>query len=125
MNNSHKYNGQFNTEIPIFKKLYDLFRNFYTFEFDFPKKDRYTLGQRCETYILEILEGIMAAAQISNKEEKRKILERTSQKLDSLKVLIRLAFDVNALTEKRYILCENHLQEVGRMLGGWIKSTSE
>jgi len=38
-------------------------REFYIFELDFPKKDRYTLGQRCELYIVDILEGIMMAAQ--------------------------------------------------------------
>ncbi len=111
-------------EIPIFKKSYDFLREFYVFQIDFPKKDRYTLGQRCENCLLDVLEGVIVAAQ-SGKDEKLKVLQLVSNKLDILKILVRLAADLKALSEKRYIICENRLQEIGRMLGGWIKSTHE
>jgi len=124
MENVHVFNGQFSMEIPIFKKAYSLIKEFYIFELDFPKKDRYTLGQRCESVMLEILEGIMLAAQ-SSKEVKVVILQKVSNKLDILKVLIRLATELNILSEKRYIVCQNHIQEIGKMLGGWLKSTRE
>lgn len=109
-------------DIPIFKKTYDFLKEFYIFELDFPKKDRYTLGQRCEEYILQILEGIMIAAQ-TTRNHKLPILESVSKKLDILKVFIRMASDLNVLSDKRYIVCQNHIQEIGKMLGGWIKST--
>ena len=121
INDSHKYSGQFNLEIPIFKKSYDFFREFYVFELDFPKKDHYTIGQRCELYIIDILEGVIAAAQ-TEKTRKLEILERVSNRLDLLKVFIRLAADLKVLSDKRYIVCQNYLQEIGKMLGGWIRS---
>lgn len=111
-------------EIPIFKKTYGLMKDFYKFQFDFPKKDRYTMGQRCETYILEILEGIIAAGQLP-KERKLAVLERASNKLDMLKVFIRLAADLEVLSEKRYIVCQNSIQEIGKMFGGWIRSIKD
>lgn len=120
---SHGYGG-FTMEIPIFKKTYELFREFYAFQLDFPKKDRYTLGQRCETYILEILEGIISAGQLP-KEKKLAVLERASNKLDMLKVFTRLAADLNILSEKRYIVCQSYMQEIGKMLGGWIKASRD
>ena len=94
------------------------------FELDFPKKDRYTLGQRCEEHILQVLEGVMLAAQ-TGRADKLPILESVSNKLDILKVFIRLANDLDVLSDNRYILCQNHIQEIGKMLGGWIKSTRE
>ena len=124
INDSHKYVGQFSMDIPIFKKTYDFLKEFYVFELDFPKKDRYVLGQRCELYIIDILEGVMVAAQ-TEKSKKLQILEQVSNKLDLLKVFIRLASDLNALSDKRYIVCQNHLQEIGKMLGGWIRSVRE
>jgi putative aminopeptidase FrvX len=33
--------------------------------------------------------------------------------------------DVKAIDSKKYVLIEAHLDEIGRMLGGWIKSTKE
>lgn len=120
----HIKTSQFTLDIPIFKKTYEFFKEFYVFELDFPKKDRYTLGQRCENIILEVLEGIIAAGQIS-KDKKLSILERVSNKLDLLKIFIRLAYDLNVLSDNRYIVCQNYLQEIGRMLGGWMKSVRE
>ena len=122
--NNHKNTGQFNLETPIFKKTYDFLKEFYIFQLDFPKKDRYSLGQRCETYLLGVLEGIMLAAQ-TTRNHKLPILESVSNKLDILKVFIRMASDLDVLSDKRYIVCQNHIQEIGKMLGGWIKSTRE
>ena len=122
--NNHKNTGQFNLETPIFKKTYDFLKEFYIFQLDFPKKDRYSLGQRCETYLLGVLEGIMLASQTS-KDRKYLILQQTSSKLDMLKVFVRLAGDIKILSDNRYIKCQNQIQEIGKMLGGWMKSVHE
>ena len=70
------------------------------------------------------LEGIMLASQTS-KDRKYQILQQASSKLDMLKVFIRLAGDVKILSDSRYIKCQNQIQEIGKMLGGWMKSTNE
>lgn len=44
--------------------------------------------------------------------------------LDMLKVLVRLAKDNKALYPNQYLILEERLQEIGRMLGGWIKSSN-
>jgi len=41
--------------------------------------------------------------------------------LDLLKILIRAAKDVQALPENKYLSLQTQIQEIGRMLGGWIK----
>ena len=52
-------------------------------------------------------------------------LERTSVKLNFLKVCVRLLKDIKAINSKTYIVLEAELDEIGKMLGGWIKSTKE
>ena len=44
-------------------------------------------------------------------------------KLDIVRVFLRLAKDVKAIENKKYQLLESQTEEVGRMLGGWIKSS--
>ena len=44
-------------------------------------------------------------------------------KIDVLRVLIRLAKEIKALDNKKYLISQECLDEIGRMLGGWIKST--
>ncbi|SRR3989339_146744 len=111
-----------NLDIPIFKMSYDLYKEFYCLRLSVPKQDRYTLWQKCENLLIEILEGILSASQQS-KLEKLPILEKTSIKLNFLRVCIRLMQDIRAISSKKYILIEANLDEIGRMLGGWIKDT--
>lgn len=111
-------------DIPIFKKAYDLYKTFYGYRLSVPKQDRYVLWQKCEGLLLEVLEGILIASQTS-KMEKLPFLERTSAKLNFLRVFIRLMKDVKAFDNKKYLAVEEVLDEIGRMLGGWIRSTKE
>jgi len=39
-----------------------------------------------------------------------------------LRVFIRLLKDVKTIDNKKYVTLENIVDEIGRMLGGWIKS---
>jgi len=111
-------------DIPILKKSYDLYKEFYNLRLTVPKQDRYTLWQKCESMLVEILQGLLYASQQS-KIEKLPTLEKTSVKLNFLKICIRLTKDVKAINPKTYIILEANLDEIGKMLGGWIKSTKE
>lgn len=111
-------------DIPIFKRTYDLYKEFYLLRLSVPKQDRYALWQKCETLLIDVLEGILFASQQS-KQEKLPTLERTSVRLNFLKVCVRLMNDLKAIDGKRYVILEANLDEIGRMLGGWIKSTRD
>ncbi len=109
------------SEIPIIKKLYDLYRIYYGYLELFPKKDKYTLGSKCEQYITATLELLLMAGRLP-RTEKLAALQQANVKFDALKVFLRLAKDVKLLDNKKYVLLEQHIQEIGRMLGGWQRS---
>ena len=111
-------------DMPIFKRAYSLYRDFYSIRSSVSKQDRYTIYLRIENLMLEIIEGILEAGQQS-KIEKLPTLEKVSLKLNFLRVLIRLMKDVKAIDIKKYTTFEESVDEIGRMLGGWIKSTKE
>ncbi len=117
------FDSSFALDIPIFTKTYELYKTFYGYLSAFPKKDRYTFGQKCELLLLDLLEAIILAGSLS-KEEKLPILKKASLKLDVIKVLFRLGKDLKILDNKKYLVLEGFLQEIGKMLGGWIKTTS-
>ena len=85
-----------NVDIPIFTKSYELYKIFYSYLTTFPKKDRYTLGQRCENILLDFIETVMLAGS-HPKQGKLPILKQASIKLDLLKVLFRLEKDLMIL----------------------------
>lgn len=82
------------------------------------------MGQKCENLTLEILE-LLFLANAKQNHEKIPILDSIDIKLKILKTVIRLAFDSKIIDQKKYLKLEESLQEIGRMLGGWIKSVKE
>lgn len=108
-------------DIPIFKKSYDLYKLFIQYRKLVPKQDRFTVFERCECAILDVLEAIMQASGEQRK-EKLPALERASLRLNMLRVFIRLMKDVKTIDNKKYIALEAPIDEIGRMLGGWIRS---
>ena len=111
-------------DIPIFKKAYDLYRQFHETRNKMPKQERYTLFQKSENTLLEVIEGILKASQLS-KEEKLPVLKETSSKVSLLRVFVRLMKDIKAIDLKIYTIFESNIDEIGRMLGGWIRASKE
>jgi uncharacterized protein YebE (UPF0316 family) len=56
------------------------------------------------------------------KDDKIIVLEKTSSRLNFLRVFIRLSKDIRAIDNKKYILLQEPIDEIGRMLGGWMRS---
>lgn len=93
----------------------------YSYTQIFPKKDRFALGQKCENLTLDLLESLLVANSKIDK-EKLPFLYDIDVKLNILQTIIRVCYDVQAVDQKKYILLQESLEEIGRMLGGWIKS---
>lgn len=74
--------------------------------------------------MLEVLENIMAASQMA-KREKLPVLERASMKLNFLRVFIRLMYETKGIDMKKYVALQESIDEIGRMLGGWIRSVKQ
>ncbi|MEK7653601.1 MAG: diversity-generating retroelement protein Avd [Patescibacteria group bacterium] len=113
--------NNFKNEIPIITKFYEVYKIFYGYLELFPKKDKYALGGKCETQIIQIMELIFLAS-AAPREKKKEIISEASAKFDLLKLFIRLANDLKILDRKKYLIIQSYLQEIGRMIGGWQKS---
>ena len=120
MDNFHIKEGGLDLDTPIVQKIYDFYKLFYSYVELFPKKDRYAIGKRCEDTALEFLELVLFAASI-NKLNKYIALQRASAKFDTLKILIRILKEIRIIDTKKYIHLQSQMQEIGKMLGGWMK----
>lgn len=98
--------------------VYKLFHGCLKF---FPKQEKYSLGQKIENTILEILELTLSATYLP-KYNKNEVLKKASDKIDLLKYLIRLSYETKSINSEKYLLLEGKIIELGKMLGGWIKS---
>ncbi|NGX59058.1 MAG: hypothetical protein KR126chlam3_00202 [Chlamydiae bacterium] len=108
-------------DIPIFHRIYDLYKLLHSYQTQIPKSERYTLWQKCENTTLALLEALIETSHQKG-EDRAQTLYIISNKLDLLKVLIRLAKDTRTIDKPQYLEIQTVIQEVGRMIGGWIKS---
>ena len=108
-------------DIPIIHKTYEFFRALHALQKEIPKMERYTLWQRAQNLTISVLEGLLQTGYLSQ-DKRADHLVLISAQVDTLRVLIRLSYDVRALNQKKYIALQAILDEIGRMLGGWIKS---
>src|SRR5277367_2471215 len=101
-------------DIPIFHKLYDLYKLLHSYHNLVPKSQRYTLWQKCENTALLLLEALIETGHQKG-EERLRSLYNISNKLDLLKVFIRLAKDTRTIGIKQHLAIQEIIQEVGRM----------
>jgi hypothetical protein len=84
-----------------------------------PKTQRYSLGQKIDNLFIETIEAISAAIFLS-KEEKLPYVRIASRKWDTLKILLMILWETKGLDNKKYISLSAPVDEVGKMLGGWM-----
>ena len=56
-------------------------------------------------------------------DKKLPYIQRASLKLDTLKFFMQVAWESDALDNKKYIELSEHLEDVGNQIGGWLKDT--
>lgn len=84
----------------------------------FPRSHRFTLGQRLEHRLYDVLESLLRAKYTR---ERQPILKTVNLELEMLGFQFRLAKDLRCLPESSYAFAARAVNEIGQMVGGWIK----
>lgn len=79
------------------------------------------LGQKIENIILEIIELTLSAT-YSPRDIRKSIILQASDRVDLIKHLIRIAYEIRSIDLKAYLVLEKEVLEIGKMCGGWLKS---
>lgn len=67
---------------------------------------------------------LLIEAGYSKNVDKAKVLDRASVKLNTLRFFIRLMKETRVFDLKKYTVLQEKIDEIGRMLGGWIRSNT-
>lgn len=105
-------------DLKILEKLYELILWMFPLINKFPQKQRFVLGQQLQNCILNILTNIIQA---NHEQNKAVVLKQVSVELDKFRYLFRLAKDLKFMNARQYQFGAEKANEVGKMLGGWIK----
>ena len=106
--------------LPILQKLKNTYLLWYEYYQVLPKLHRHSLGQRIDNLFVEVIETIAYASFLS-REEKMFYVRLAIQKTDTLKILLMILWETKSLDNKKYVALSIKIDEIGRMLGGWIR----
>jgi len=103
----------------IIQKSYDCYLYLHNAIKVFPKSEKFVLAADIKKTFFEMLTLFL----IANKSQyKKKILYDADVQIDVLRFRIRAAKDLQILKLKQYEILSKQLSEIGKLLGGWIKS---
>ncbi len=87
---------------------------------NFPKPERFGLGQKIDQLFFEVLELSFTASYLPP-EQKIILLGKTISRLDILKFFVQITWENKLISTNKYVELSTKLEEIGRMLGGWKK----
>jgi hypothetical protein len=112
------------TNLPILQYLLNAYKQWYEIAQHLPKGSRYTLGTKIDMLFTDTLELIYMAGMMP-REKKVLYLEKAIRRFDVLKFFFRVAWEIRALDNKKYIAISSQLNDIGKMLGGWFRNVSQ
>lgn len=111
-----------NRDLPVFVKWLDFLEWLLPVTENFPKRVRFIFSDRINSLALDVVEDLVEARYAKNKQE---YLKRANLRLEKLRVLLRLSHKMRYLDYKRYEYAMRQINEVGKMLGGWMKQQTQ
>ena len=85
----------------------------------FPRSQKFVLGDRIETIALDVLERLIEATYSRAREN---LLIQANLGIEKLRYLFRISSELHYMDLRRYEHAARALDEVGRMVGGWLKA---
>ena len=105
-------------DLPIFIKWMDFLKWLLVTLDGFPKKARFNFSDRLTNLSLQIVEDLVEARYNKNKTV---VLRRANMNLEKIRILMRICFELRFLSRQGYEHSSVLINEVGKMLGGWMK----
>ncbi len=107
------------SNLEIQEKLYDFIKYIYPVLRQYPKSEKFSLQKDTKNCIMDILRYIIRAGKSTTK---KKLLYDADVELVVLRYYIRIAYDQQYINGHTYGVAAKKITEIGRMLGGFIKS---
>lgn len=108
-------------ELKILQKIFDMMEYAYLALAQYPKGEKFALATDIKHTMDEMLELTIEA---QKKYYKKTTLQELDVTIAKLRAYIRLSYNLHFLPQKKYEVWSGMVVELGKMLGGWLKSVN-
>jgi len=105
--------------LPLYLCLFKLLQYLYLLIHNFPKENKYTLGQSIMNLSWETLDLVILSNTLPNR-DKGEIIRQVSVVFDRLKTRLRMAYELKLISHKKYSFVVEQNEEIGKMVSGWL-----
>ena len=109
-------------ELKILQKTFDMMDYAYKALAQYPKSEKFALCVDIKRCMDTIMERIIEA---NKKYYKKTTLQELDVEVEKLKAYVRLSYNLGFLPTKKYDIWSGLVVEIGKMVGGWIKSQAK
>ncbi|HIS35766.1 TPA: four helix bundle protein [Candidatus Scatousia excrementigallinarum] len=107
--------------LPIYKTTYDLLIELMHVTKDFPREFKYSIGEKIQINIVELLVEIYKA---NSARDKKIFIEALLEKVQFLNLFLRIAFDLKLIPINRYSSFIEKTSSIAKQANGWLQSIS-
>jgi hypothetical protein len=111
------------SESPIFVKTYDLIQWLVPKTTGYSRQYRFSLALPIQQHAFALQRRLVQAAKAGSRADAGRYLNQADVELTLLRYKIRLSRDLNLLQLGNYEHASRLVDEIGRLLGGWMKKT--
>jgi hypothetical protein len=86
----------------------------------FPRSQKFLLGDRLQNLAVDLLESLIEA---TYSRHPAPALTAANLRLEKLRYGFRLARDLHHIDPRRHEFAARAIDEIGRLVGGWLKAT--
>lgn len=108
-------------ELKILQKIFDMMEYGYGALSQFPKSEKFALVTDVKHSMDRLLERSIEA---QKKYYKKTTLQDMDVEIAKLRAYLRLSYQLGFLPMKKYEIWSEKVVEIGKMLGGWLKSVN-
>ncbi|MDD3302552.1 MAG: four helix bundle protein [Candidatus Gracilibacteria bacterium] len=105
--------------LPVYKTSYDLLLLVFNLVKEFKKEYKYTLGDIIKKEIINLISNIYKA---NSKQDKQKNILLAREKLELLRLYIRLCKDLKIINLNRFVEINLLIESISKQLVAWDKS---
>lgn len=109
--------------LPVINRTYELYKLTVDLVGHMEKRWRYSLGQSLETSVMDCFETLILAKNAPQGLKAGYLLQASSA-LEIAVFKLRLAMELGAGNETKLFQAQSKCADIGRQLGGWLKSVT-
>ena len=104
---------------PIFSRTYDFIAWLIPLTIKFPRSQRFVMAATLQREAIRFQELIIEAAHHRNKSD---LLSSADAELDKVRTHLRMSLEMGLIQSGQYEHAARLMTEIGRLLGGWMKT---